>query len=149
MCGSSRRLTREVKKTSVYRLNSNSFRSCPIDAHTVRRGQHFIAFISTHAPVSNYLSARTARLSELICSILTHRDHTIVMQTPGRSDWILAICSVVFDLDVGQQMESVYPIAAISETTATSVAFHAFPVSTRDDRQLAVKQNIQLLAVCK
>lgn len=85
----------------------------------------------------------------MICPTLTHRDKPTVMQTAGRSDWIVAICSVVFDLDVGQQMESVYPTAAISETTATSVAFHAFPVSTRDDRQLAVQQIIQLLAARK
>lgn len=56
------------------------------------------------------------------------------MQTAGRSDWVVAICSVVFDLDVGQQMESVYPTAAISETTAASVAFHSFPVSARDEQ---------------
>ena len=70
------------------------------------------------------------------------------MQTAGRSDWIVAICSVVFDLDVGQQLESVYPAAAISESTATSVAFHSFPVSARDECNLAVKQHEQPV-VCK
>ena len=75
-------------------------------------------------------------------------------QTVGRSDWIVAVCSVVFDLDVGQQMESVYPTAAISETTATSVAFHSFPVSTRDDRQFGCEaehtssSSLQLTIVC-
>ncbi|KAL0020793.1 hypothetical protein WJX79_003522 [Trebouxia sp. C0005] len=47
----------------------------------------------------------------------------------AQSDWILAICSVVFDLDVGQQLESVYPPDALSEPTASAVAFHSFPDS--------------------
>ncbi|KAL3154098.1 hypothetical protein ABBQ32_013634 [Trebouxia sp. C0010 RCD-2024] len=59
---------------------------------------------------------------------MNDHDQPNIVQT-GRSDWIVAICSVVFDLDVGQQLESVYPIAAISESTATSVAFHSFPDS--------------------
>ena len=76
------------------------------------------------------------------------------MQTSGRSGWVVAICSVVFDLDVGQQMETVYPTAAISEMTATSVAFHSFPVSTRDDRQFGCEADhttpnaLQLNVVC-
>lgn len=45
------------------------------------------------------------------------------------SDWVVAVCSVVFDLDVGQQLEHVYPNEALSEPTASAVAFHAFPVS--------------------
>lgn len=94
---------------------------------------------SLHEAVSSYFSARVAQISEVICPFPTHRDQPIVRnmdrQNVGRSDWIVAVCSVLFDLDVGQQMESVYPIAAISETTATSVAFHSFPVSTQDDRQ--------------
>ena len=53
------------------------------------------------------------------------------MQAGGRSDWVLAICSVVFDLDVGQQLESVYPTNAMSEATASAVAFHSFPVSAQ------------------
>lgn len=28
---------------------------------------------------------------------------------PQRSDWIIAICSVLFDLDVGQRIDSMYP----------------------------------------
>lgn len=51
------------------------------------------------------------------------------MQPGARSDWIVAICSVVFDLDVGQQLESVCPPDALSEATASAVAFHSFPVS--------------------
>lgn len=64
------------------------------------------------------------------CSSMNDHDQT------GRSDWIVAICSVVFDLDVGQQLESVYPTAAISESTATTVAFHSFPVSPLIEWQL-------------
>lgn len=51
------------------------------------------------------------------------------MRPVAQSDWILAICSVVFDLDVGQQLESVYPPDALSEPTASAVAFHSFPDS--------------------
>lgn len=51
------------------------------------------------------------------------------MQPAAHCDWIVAICSVVFDLDVGQQLESVYPPDALSEPTASAVAFHSFPVS--------------------
>lgn len=70
------------------------------------------------------------------------------MQT-GRSDWIVAVCSVVFDLDVGQQLESVYPNAAISEATATSVAFHSFPVSRGSSRNCPVKQIKLPSLLCK
>ena len=47
------------------------------------------------------------------------------------SDWLVAVCSVVFDLDVGQQLEHVYPHGALSEPIASAIAFHAFPVSNK------------------
>lgn len=52
------------------------------------------------------------------------------MDASGRTDWIVGICSVVFDLDIGQQLESVFPADALPEPTASAVAFHALPVST-------------------
>lgn len=51
------------------------------------------------------------------------------MTTSERSEWIVGICSVVFDLDVGQQLECVFPNDALPEPIASAVAFHAFPVS--------------------
>ena len=42
--------------------------------------------------------------------------------------WIVAICSVLFDLDVGQRIDSIYPDHALTEEEANDVAFHSFPV---------------------
>ncbi len=47
---------------------------------------------------------------------------------PQRSDWIVAICSVLFDLDVGQRIDSIVPEGALTEEEANDVAFHSFPV---------------------
>lgn len=44
--------------------------------------------------------------------------------------WAVAICSVLFDLDVGQRIDSIYPEGALTEEEANDVAFHSFPVST-------------------
>ena len=42
--------------------------------------------------------------------------------------WIVAICSVLFDLDVGQRIDSICPDHALTEEEANDVAFHSFPV---------------------
>ena len=42
--------------------------------------------------------------------------------------WVVAICSVLFDLDVGQRIDSMYPDSALTEEEANDVAFHSFPV---------------------
>jgi hypothetical protein len=42
--------------------------------------------------------------------------------------WVVAICSVLFDLDVGQRIDSMYPNSALTEEEANDVAFHSFPV---------------------
>ena len=42
--------------------------------------------------------------------------------------WACAICSVLFDLDVGQRIDSIYPEGALTEEEANDVAFHSFPV---------------------
>lgn len=47
---------------------------------------------------------------------------------PPRSDWIVAICSVLFDLDVGQRIDSIVPEGALTDEEANDVAFHSFPV---------------------
>lgn len=48
---------------------------------------------------------------------------------PGSSCWIIGICSVVFDIDVGQTLQFLYPEECLSEEEQSCVAFHAFPVS--------------------
>ncbi|KAK9831905.1 hypothetical protein WJX81_007718 [Elliptochloris bilobata] len=45
------------------------------------------------------------------------------------SEWCLAICSVVFDIDRGQLVECCYPSAALSAKELAAIAFHAFPDS--------------------
>jgi len=42
--------------------------------------------------------------------------------------WIVAICSVLFDLDVGLRIDSICPDHALTEEEANDVAFHSFPV---------------------
>ena len=42
--------------------------------------------------------------------------------------WVVAICSVLFDLDVGQRIDSIYPDHALTDDEANDVAFHSFPV---------------------
>lgn len=42
--------------------------------------------------------------------------------------WIVAVCSVVFDVDVGQRVEHIYPEGVLSDDEVQDVAFHAFPV---------------------
>lgn len=46
------------------------------------------------------------------------------------TDWAVAICSVLFDLDVGQRIDSIYPEGALTEEEANDVAFHSFPVTS-------------------
>ncbi|EFJ46522.1 hypothetical protein VOLCADRAFT_118103 [Volvox carteri f. nagariensis] len=43
--------------------------------------------------------------------------------------WIVGICSVVFDIDVGQRIEHLVPEACLSKEEQHDVAFHSFPDS--------------------
>lgn len=43
--------------------------------------------------------------------------------------WVLALCSVVFDVDQGQKVEAVYPEDALTASEQEDVAFSSFPVS--------------------
>jgi len=47
----------------------------------------------------------------------------------GAADWVVALCSITFDLDVGQQVDECYPPGSLSEEEQTDIAFHAFPDS--------------------
>ena len=45
------------------------------------------------------------------------------------SKWLTSICSVIFDIDVGQRLEDVYPPESLSPDDGTNIAMHSFPVS--------------------
>ncbi|KAK9805887.1 hypothetical protein WJX73_001357 [Symbiochloris irregularis] len=45
------------------------------------------------------------------------------------SDWLLGICSVLFDIDVGQKVLDTYPPGALTAEEESDIAFHAFPDS--------------------
>jgi len=47
----------------------------------------------------------------------------------GATNWVVALCSITFDLDVGQQVEECYPSDALSPEERKDIAFHAFPDS--------------------
>ena len=44
------------------------------------------------------------------------------------NDWVLALCSIVFDIDEGQKLEASFPQNALSTDEENDVAFHSFPV---------------------
>ena len=44
------------------------------------------------------------------------------------NDWVLAVCSIVFDIDVGQKLEACFPQNALSSEEENDIAFHSFPV---------------------
>ncbi|KAL6776012.1 hypothetical protein ACKKBG_A19430 [Auxenochlorella protothecoides x Auxenochlorella symbiontica] len=54
----------------------------------------------------------------------------------GSQQLITAVCTVIFDLDQGQKIESLHPPASLSEGDQQRVAYHAFPDSTAQ-KQLA------------
>ena len=43
--------------------------------------------------------------------------------------WLVGVCSVVFDIDVGQRIEYLYPPDTLRAGEDSDVAFHSFPVS--------------------
>ena len=45
-----------------------------------------------------------------------------------KSEWIHCLAVVLFDLDIGHQLEQCYPRDALSVAEQGDVAFHAFPV---------------------
>lgn len=45
------------------------------------------------------------------------------------SEWLIGLCSVIFDIDEGQKVLETYPPGLLSPDEATNVAFHAFPDS--------------------
>ncbi|KAG2489782.1 hypothetical protein HYH03_011732 [Edaphochlamys debaryana] len=49
--------------------------------------------------------------------------------TSASQQWIVGICSVLFDIDVGQRVEHLVPAGCISKEEQQDVAFHSFPDS--------------------
>eukprot|EP00798_Chlamydomonas_sp_ICE-L_P022159 gene22159-29224_t len=43
--------------------------------------------------------------------------------------WLVGLCSVIFDVDLGQRVEHLVPAGVLSEEEKRDVAFHAFPDS--------------------
>ncbi|KAG2431226.1 hypothetical protein HXX76_009754 [Chlamydomonas incerta] len=48
---------------------------------------------------------------------------------PPAHQWIVGICSIVFDIDVGQRVEHSVPAGCLSPEEKQDVAFHSFPDS--------------------
>lgn len=49
---------------------------------------------------------------------------------PGKGcDWILGVCVVTFDINVGQSMTTLVPEGILTAQEKSDVAFHSFPVS--------------------
>ena len=46
----------------------------------------------------------------------------------SKQPWVLGVCSVVFDVDVGQTVEHLVPEGILSKEEMTDLAFHSFPV---------------------
>lgn len=63
------------------------------------------------------------------------------MQYDDDEDWILAISSVRFDIDQGQEVEAVFPPNALSLEEQSAVAFHSFPDSL--SQELHYKSSIR------
>lgn len=59
---------------------------------------------------------------------------------------IEALCLVVFDVDVGQQVEAMHPAGALTAQEASDVAFHSFPVSSAAACQQPPAQSCTLRA---
>jgi hypothetical protein len=67
------------------------------------------------------------------------------MAESTESPWLVAICSVLFDLDVGQRIDSIVPEGALTDEEANDVAFHSFPVRLSWRAPLEVQRPDRLL----
>ncbi|GIL89700.1 hypothetical protein Vretimale_16639 [Volvox reticuliferus] len=48
---------------------------------------------------------------------------------PPSHQWIVGICSIIFDIDVGQRIEHLVPEGCLSKEEQHDIAFHSFPDS--------------------
>lgn len=51
------------------------------------------------------------------------------INTEVKNHWIVGLCLVEFDIDVGQQVNQIMPDGCLTAQEKADVAFHAFPVS--------------------
>jgi hypothetical protein len=70
------------------------------------------------------------------------------MAESTESPWLVAICSVLFDLDVGQRIDSIVPEGALTDEEANDVAFHSFPVRHLRHAPLAAWRRDRRLKHC-
>ena len=91
--------------------------------------------VQTVSRRSNPLNASGNELSSLSSLEMNGSDNS------AGNDWILGICSVVFDLLEGQKLEDCFPQNALSEEEANDVAFHSFPVCNIPLRHLTTVQD--------
>ena len=68
---------------------------------------------------------------------------SVLMLESFHSDWLIGICSVLFDIDVGQKVLDIYPPGALGEDEASDVAFHAFPVQSFEARFASLSARLQ------
>lgn len=70
--------------------------------------------------------------------------HPRVIKVRAKSPWIVGVCTVRFDVDVGQQVDVIIPDDELSDEEKTAVAFHSFPVSLPVASILAFTKPMQL-----
>lgn len=74
-----------------------------------------------------------------------------VRLVPLAHQWIVGICSIVFDIDVGQRVEHSVPAGCLSPEEKQDVAFHSFPVSVvvcEREADLASSATFILFSTC-
>lgn len=58
----------------------------------------------------------------------------IIMMQGGspsqRRQWLVGIATVVFDLDLGQQMDNLHPPGVLHDTEREAIEYSSFPVCT-------------------
>ncbi len=63
---------------------------------------------------------------------------SLTIKTQPNNPWIVGLCAVVFDVDVGQKVKFLTPDGALSEEERAAVAFHSFPVSAACVQRVAL-----------
>lgn len=51
-----------------------------------------------------------------------------ISAAPARTPWLVGLCTVVFDIDIGQTVSHQWPEGVLTENELNAVAFQSFPV---------------------